>query len=436
MQIIRGYRLELKLNKTQRVLCAKSAGTARFAYNWMLHILNGRYEIAKQEAILLGLNKPKCSLGNAIDWHKEWVILKKELTWIRETSKCCGHEALRNLQTAFQKFFSKKSGYPEFKKRGHKDSFRLDGTVFIGPNYIQLPTFGKVRLKEKFYPILEGKVKLSQATVSRQADRWFVSFLLKEDIETPILSKFYEIEKGDILGVDLGIKELAITSDGQTFNNPKTYKSHLKKLKRYQRRVSRKLKGSKNKKKAIMGLSKIHKRIADIRNGTIHKLTSSLVKTKPKMIVIETLKPKNMAKNHKLAQSILDSSFGKIKETLKYKCNWNGIHLVMAPQFYASSKFCSVCGHKHTELKLSDREWTCKNCNTHHDRDVNAAKNLQFYGLWLIDKHMDVNPSTVTSTGSNACGDERIQFLTEQCSSMKQEIKSQNYDFHNSTKIC
>jgi IS605 OrfB family transposase len=141
-------------------------------------------------------------------------------------------------------------------------------------------------------------------------------------------------------------------------------------------------------------------------------------------IVIETLKPKNMSKNHNMAQSILDSSFGKIKDTLKYKCSWNGIHLVFAPAFYASSKYCSCCGHKKTDLKLSDREWTCSNCGEHLDRDVNAAKNLQYYALWLMDKHIGESQSTVSSTGSYACVDERLQFCEEQCSSVKQEFKT------------
>jgi len=424
MKVIRSYRLELKLNESQKILCQKSAGASRFAYNWKLHQLIEQYEIAKVEA---NGSKVKCNFGNAIAWHKDWVNLKTELPWIRETSKCCGHEALRNLEKAFKRFFTKKSGYPKFKKRGQRDSFRLEGTVYISSDYIQLPTFGKVRLKEKNYPVSEiGKVKLSQATVSRQADRWFVSFFIKEETETPKLASLSEILEQDILGVDLGIKELAITSDGQTFENPRAYKKYLKKLQKYQRRVSRKQKGSNNRKKSVMKLAIVHKRISDIRNDTVHKLTTALIKTKSKVIVIETLKPKNMSKNHKLASAILDSSFGKIKETLKYKCAWNGIHLIMAPQFYASSKYCSICGHKYKELNLSDREWTCSNCCTHLDRDVNAAKNLQYLGLWMIDKHIGESQSTVSSTGSYACGDERLQFLTEQCSSMKQEFKLQN----------
>jgi putative transposase len=334
------------------------------------------------------------------------------------------------LQTAFQRFFSKKSGYPKFKKRGQRDSFRLTGSVYIASDYVQLPNLGKIRLKEKNYPILEGKCLLSQATVSRQCDRWYVSFLLPETVEDPKFATLNEIEENDILGVDLGIKELAITSEGETFENPKAYKKHLQRLKKYQRMVSRRVKGSSNKKKAITKLSRVHKRVADIRNDTVHKLTSSLVKAKPKIIVIETLKPKNMSKNHKLASAVLDSSFGKIKDTLKYKCSWSGVHLIMAPTFYASSKYCSICGHKHKDLKLSDREWTCSSCGTHLDRDVNAAKNLQFLGLWMIDKHLSESSTTVSSTESYACGDERLQFLTEQCSSMKQEFKSQNHALH------
>jgi putative transposase len=420
MKNCRGYRLEIKLNQEQKALSIKSVGTSRFAYNWKLKILSDNYEQAKNDA---NGEKVKLKIGTSIDWHKEWVLLKNELPWIRETSKCCGQESLRDLEVAFKNFFYKKSGYPKFKKKGQKDSFRIDGLVYVTPTHIRIPTFGEIRLKEKFYPVLEGKVKLSQATISRHADRWFVSFLLKETEELPTSPSTNEINESDIVGVDLGIKELAITSDGQIFENPRAYNSKLKKLKKYQRRVSRKQKGSKNRKKAVMRLIRVHKQISDIRNDAVHKLTTSLVKAKPKMLVIESLKPKNMSKNHKLAGAILDSSFGKIKTTLKYKCEWFGIHLIMAPMFYASSKYCSCCGHKNNELKLSDREWTCKNCNTHHDRDVNAAKNLQYFGLWLIDKHLVERPTTVSSTGSYACGDERLQFLTEQCSSVKQEFR-------------
>ena len=136
---MRSYRLELKLNQGQKILCAKSAGTSRFAYNWKLRNLKEQYENAKKEAEVQGLKKIQCKLGSAMDWHKEWVLLKQELPWIRETSKCCGQESLRDLQVAFQRFFSKKLGYPKFKKRGERDSFRLTGSVYIGSDFAQLP---------------------------------------------------------------------------------------------------------------------------------------------------------------------------------------------------------------------------------------------------------------------------------------------------------
>lgn len=426
------YRLELKLNKTQTGLCFKSSGTARFAYNRKLKELSDSYKTAKAESESLGLNKPNCKFGSAIDWHKEWVLLKSELPWIRETSKCCGQEALRDLEKAFKRFFSKTSGYPVFKRKGTKDSFRLTGTIKIGPDYIQLPTFGKVKLKEKGYAVTLGELLISQATVKRQADRWYVTFCIANGIADQLQSKLSDINFSDIIGLDLGTKELGITSEGEVFANPKAYKTYLVRLRRYQKQVSRKKKGSANRKKAVLKLARLHRKIANIRSDAAHKMTTSLVKAKPKILVIESLRPKNMSKNHKLAGSILDAAFGSIKTQLIYKCKREGIRLILAPTFYASSKFCSCCGKKYKELALSEREWTCCGCGTHHDRDVNAGKNLKFFGAWLLDLVGSAFAKTDTgsSPGINACGDERLQFLMEQCSSVKQEFKLENCVAH------
>jgi putative transposase len=421
MEIIRGYKIELVPNKEQLCLFYKSVGVSRFAYNWCLDKITREYEANKALATMYDLKKVPNTFGSSINWNKEWVILKKTLPWTKEVSKSCGSIALRNLEKSFKRFFNKTSNYPKYKSKKDKETTTLDCNVFIMPTHIQLPKIGLVRLKQKNRPIHSGKFKLSSVTISKQANKWFASFCVSEG-QTPTLPNINTINNNEVLGVDLGIKELAITSDGQVFENPKAYKKNLKKLKKYQRRMDRKVKGSNNRQKAKLKLAKVHKRVVDIRNDNIHKMTTSLVKTKPKMIVVENLKVKNMVKNHKLAGSISDSSFGKIKELLKYKCEWEGIHLVMAPTFYASSKYCSNCGAKHKELKLSDREWTCDNCGIKHDRDINAAKNLQYLGLWMIDKPLDVNPTTVGSAESYACGDERLQFLIEQCSSMKQEI--------------
>ena len=438
---MRSYRIELKLNQEQRKMCAKSAGTSRYAYNWMLGKVTGEYEANKALATMYGLDKVPSTMGNAKSWHKEWNVLKKEKEWIYETSKCCGQESLRDLEGAFKKFFKNTGGYPKFHKKGVNDSFRLTGAIYVGYDWVQLPNIGIVKLKESGYVPVEkdGEIELPQITVSRQADHWFVSFLLREDAPDITKATWDEItaDEYDVVGLDMGIKSLAVTSYGESFDNPKAYKKKVQRLKRYQRSVSRKKKGSKNRKKAITKLSRLHKQVADIRSDASHKMTTQVVKTKPKVLVIESLKPNNMSKNRKLAGSILDSAFGKIKLQFQYKSEWNGIRLVMAPMFYASSKFCSSCGYKNEDLKLEDREWICPVCGEHHDRDVNAAKNLRFYGLWLLDK------ITVSSTGL-ACSesecfpnvdrdlfpahrDGRLQFFLEQCSSMKQEFKRQNF---------
>lgn len=439
---MRSYRIELKLNDEQRRLCLKSAGTSRYAYNWMLDIISDEYDANKALATMYGLDKVPSTMGTAIDWHKEWNKLKKVdgFKWIYETSKCCGQEALRDLQVAYQKFFKKLGGYPKKKKKGSHDSFRLTGTIKIGYDWVQLPTIGIIKLKEKGYAVnKDEQVALPQITVSRQADHWFVSFLLREEVPEVTKATWDEItdDEYDVIGVDLGIKDLAITSYGETFHNPKAYKQKIQRLKRYQRSVSRKNKGSKNKKKAILRLSRIHKQVADIRNDACHKMTTSVVKIKPKVLVIESLKSKNMSKNRKLASSILDSAFGKIKLQFQYKSEWNGIHLVQAPIFYASSKFCSSCGYKHENLKLEDREWICPVCGEHHDRDVNADRNLRFFGLWLLDL-LPVS-STDIACSTDVCQlndggdlspphrDGRLQFFTEQCLSMKQEFKFKQF---------
>ena len=440
---MRSYRIELKLNDEQRKQCARSAGTSRYAYNWMLEKLTGDYEANKALATMYGLSKVPSTMGTAMDWHKEWNKLKKVdgYKWIYESSKCCGQESLRDLQVAYQKFFKKLGGYPKKKKKGLHDSFRLTGTIRVGYGWVQLPTIGIVKLKERGYvPVdKDGKIKIPQITVSRQADHWFVSFLLREEVADVPKATWDEItdDAYDVIGVDLGIKDLAITSYGETFHNPKAYKQKIMRLKRYQRSVSRKKKGSNNKKKAILKLSRVHKQVADTRNDACHKMTTSVVKIKPKVLVIESLKPKNMSKNRKLASAILDAAFGKIKVQFQYKCEWNGIHLVQAPRFYASSKFCSSCGYKKEDLKLEDREWACPVCGEHHDRDVNAARNLRFFGLWLMDLLPGSSPGIACSTDECQLSDGgdllpphrdgRLQFFIERCLSMKQEFKNAHF---------
>jgi putative transposase len=279
------------------------------------------------------------------------------------------------------------------------------------------------------------------ATISRQANRWFVSFAYKDDIipayET-VCSNVTDSED-DIIGIDLGIKDLAITSNGMVYGNPKAYATAEKRLIRYQKRVSRRKKGSKNRKRAVMRLAIQHRKVTNIRMDCAHKTSSDIVKKlTPKVIVLETLNPKNMVRNHNLAKSLHDSNFGRLTNFIEYKSKQNNVKVVHVPMFYPSSQICSACGqYRKADLTLADREWTCPVCGEHHDRDANAARNLRYYGLWLFN-HIT---TTVSSTESYACSrgerhdgsdvsaavkDLRLQFFLsdEQCKSLKQDINS------------
>lgn len=444
-----GRKIGLLPTKAQIRTAYRMCAVSRRAYNWKLAVQNAAYEEAK--ANTPEGEKVKCKLGTPIDWHKEWCIHKKlpENKWMTEVSKFCGQEALIDLGSAWKRFFKGLAKHPRFHKYGENESFRCSGGVFIGRDFVQLPTLGRVRLAEKNYiKIPDGteKVPIAMATVSVDpTGHWSVSFAYHIDVE-PLYKANEEITFDDIEGIDLGVKDSGITSSGIVYSNPKAYRHYMKRIKRLQRSVSRKHKKSKNRKKARKRLAKAWHKVTCIRVNHAHQMTSDLTyKLQPKMIVMETLRPGNMAKNHNLANSILDANFGRIKEFLKYKCNWLGIKLIFAPQFYASSRFCSHCGCYHNDnLTLSDREWTCPVCGCHHDRDANAAVNLKFYGQWLAGLiQTDENLAARLAVGgssADACPavyqregvtyvsprDRRLQFFesNEQCLSMKQELNS------------
>jgi len=411
--MFRSYKIRLETNSIQTSALHQNCQSARYAYNWALTNQISATEQAKELAKTTN-TKPIYPKVSSFSWSAEWTNLKKSVPWLREVSKWPAQQAFRHLEQAYKRFFNK-GGYPKFKKFSDATSY-TEGCVRVGYDYIKLPKIGKVKLSRKGWAVQE-EVELSLATISFDGEHWFVSFYLKNNNQPKQLPDLTNILEDEILGVDLGIKDLAICSDGEVVPNPKTYKKHLKKLKRFQRKLSKKKKGSKNREKAKRKLRRIHNKIRNIRLDNIHKMTSKIVKSQPKMIVLETLRPKNMMKNHKLAQSIADASFGEIVRQFTYKCEWNGVHLLRAHQFYPSSQFCSSCGHQNKNLKLKDREWICSECGAAHDRDFNAAKNLQFYGYWLNSQ------STEGSSESYACGGDRLQFLKEQCSPIKQEIK-------------
>ncbi len=323
-----------------------------------------------------------------------------------ECSKCAPQEALRNLHRAFQNFNrgrkqGKKIGFPRFKRKGVRDSFRLSGTIRFEGRKIQLPRIGKVRIKEKRDSYCKGRIL--SATLRRKADRWFVSVTVEEEIPDPTP------RGGVAVGVDLGVKTLATLSDGTVFANPQTLGRKLRKLRQLSKSLSRKKKGSKNREKAKLRLARLHLRIFNIRQDTLHKVTTYLAKSHSK-IVIEDLNVSGMMRNRRLARAIADVGFYEFRRQLEYKCWWYGSQLAIASRTYPSSKLCSGCGHRKKELLLSEREYHCEECGLRIDRDLNAALNLVTVSL----------PETLT-----ACGEE-VRLLVDsvnlpRAASMKQE---------------
>jgi putative transposase len=347
----------------------------------------------------------------AIDQHREWNIWKREnAPWWVEISKCVPQESFRDLDKAFSNFFriqkdtsfraritsakprkdGKPYGYPKFKKKGVHDSFRLTGAIHVFNNNIQLPRLGKIRTKES---TAKFKGRILSATVSRKANRWFVSLSVKIEREIPIRND------SEVVGIDLGIKNFAVVYDGNNTKHiyaPKPLDKSFKKLQRASKKHSRKQRGSNNKWKSTMRLARLHRRICNQRKDFLHKTTTTLAKTKS-VIVIEDLNIKDMVQNHHLAKNINDVSWGDFRRMLEYKTVWYDSKLVVINRFVPSSKTCSECGMVNNDLTLSDRTWVCMNCGAMHERDENAAKYIRYVGLETI--------STESSSGINACGD-------------------------------
>lgn len=364
MKVFKGYKTELAPNDRQRTLLLKSAGAARWAYNWGL---------SQMKAAL----NAKTKLPSLFDLYNRLNALKKlEVPWLYEVSKCCPEEAIRNLDTAFKRFWSgrkkaRKVGFPRFKsKRRGIGGFTLrGGGIHAHVESIRLPRLGTIRLKQSGY--IPVGAKALKATVTEHAGRWFVSVLV--EVEQPEFTGVKDAD--DVVGVDLGIKTLAVVSDGQTFANPKALGNRLCKLRRLQKSLSRKVKGSRNRKKAAKKVARLYLRISNVRKDTLHKITTKLTKTKS-VVGIEDLNVSGMAKNRRLARAISDVGFGEFRRQLEFKAPLYGCRIVVVNRFFPSSKTCSSCGAINDSLTLKDRTWAC-GCGVTHDRDRNAAINLR-----------------------------------------------------------
>lgn len=361
--MILAHQIALEPNNKQETYFAKAAGTARFAYNWALAEWQRQYEEWKQNN---SLSKPsQFSLRRQLN-----AIKREQFPWMLEVTKNAPQMAIIQLGDAFKNFFAGRARYPKFRKKGIHDRFTLTNDQFnVDGSRIRIPNLGWVRMHET----LRFVGKLVSATISRVANRWFVSI----SVDTPDISHLSKAENQGIVGVDLGLSALATLSTGEgPILGPKAHKASLKRLQRLSKSLSRKQKGSENRKKAKAKLAKLHARISNIRKDSLHKLTSNLTR-RFHTIGIEDLNVKGMIKNRRLARSIADMSFFEFRRQLEYKAAMRGGLVIVADRWFASSKICSCCGYQLESLPLSMREWVCPTCGVHHDRDLNAAINLE-----------------------------------------------------------
>lgn len=409
MIITRAYKIRLYPNKSQRTFFNKTFGCCRVIYNEMLWNL--------QESYKNGITLNKCKLFKEI---------KSKYNWIKNADSQGLCNTFQDLNSAYNNFFSKRAKFPKLKKKNDKNSYRngmMQKTIeklIPNKNHIKIPKAGLVEFREDYDFQNLGIKKIYNITIEKsKTNKYYCSICV--DIE----QKEYE-HTGEVIGIDLGIKDLVIDSNGNKYENSKYLNKIEKKIKHLNRLFSKKIKGGKNQEKVRLKLAVAHEKLCNKRKDNLHKITTKIIKEND-VICIENLNVKGMTKNHHLAKAIQDASFGTLVSMLKYKAVWHNRKIIEIGRFYPSSKLCHCCGHKMNYMGLEVREWSCPNCHTSHDRDINAAINILNEGLRILDNKGTVGNTETEGTkvpsmpAENPTMDERLLDL-KSSGSMKQEL--------------